>query len=203
MMPNGLFTIGHSDHSSEKLIELLRRHGISVLADVRSAPYSKWNAQFNKDAISAELKQHGIRYVFLGAELGDRRQERDCYVGPKAKYELIARLPLFRQGLERLQRGAAQHRIALMCAEKDPITCHRAILICRHMRKMELPIQHILETGDLESHEELESRLLALAGLPEQDLFQTREELVEQAYDWQGDRIAFEEIEKLPASSVA
>jgi hypothetical protein len=80
-----------------------------------------------------------------------------------------------------------------MCAEKDPLICHRAILVCRHLRGVASPIQHIREDGRLESQDELESRLLALAGLPEGDLFHSREELLEQAYDWQGERIAYEE----------
>jgi uncharacterized protein (DUF488 family) len=190
-----LFTIGHSDHSTEVLLALLRQHDITAVADVRSLPYSRRHPQFNREAIAAELQQLEIRYVFLGAELGARRSEPECYEDGKARYSLIASSPLFRQGLERIRRGTEKYRLALMCAEKDPLTCHRTILVCRHLRDFVSPIQHIREDGQLESQPELESRLLALAGLPEGDLFQSRDELLEQAYDWQGERIAYEEAQ--------
>jgi uncharacterized protein (DUF488 family) len=188
-----LFTVGHSDHPAEVLLALLREHGVAALADVRSSPYSRRNPQFNREAIAAALERGNIRYVFLGAELGARRSEPECYENGKARYPLIARAPLFGQGLDRVRRGVEKYRIALMCAEKDPLTCHRAILVCRHLRDSIPKIQHIREDGRLESHQELESRLLALAGLPEGDLFQSREELLYRAYDWQGERIAYEE----------
>jgi uncharacterized protein (DUF488 family) len=188
-----LFTIGHSDHEAGAFLDLLRRHNIAALADVRSSPYSRRHPQFNREALAAHVGRAGIRYVFLGAELGARRTEPECYENGKARYPLIARSASFARGLERVREGAGAYRIALMCAEKDPLTCHRAILVCRHLRDTLSPIQHIREDGRLESHEELESRLLATAGLPEGDLFQSREELLEQAYDWQGDRIAYEE----------
>jgi uncharacterized protein (DUF488 family) len=195
-----LFTIGHSDHATGAFIDLLRQHGVTALTDVRSSPYSRRCPQFNREALAAEVERAGIRYVFLGAELGARRSEPECYEDGKARYSLIARSPLFAQGLERVRQGAEQYRIALMCAEKDPLTCHRAILVCRHLRDSMSPILHIREDGRLESHEELESRLVNAAGLSEGDLFRSREELLEEAYDWQGDRIAYEEAR--PAEAV-
>jgi len=195
-----LFTIGHSDHAAGVLIGLLRLHGIEALTDVRSSPYSRRYPQFNREALAADLERAGIRYVFLGAELGARRSEPECYAEGKARYSLIARSPLFAQGLERVRQGAVNYSIALMCAEKDPLTCHRAILVCRHLRDSIAPIQHIREDGRLESHEELEARLLTLAGLSEADLFRSRDELLEEAYNWQGDRIAYEEAR--PAEAV-
>jgi uncharacterized protein (DUF488 family) len=188
-----LFTVGHSDHSAGVFLDLLRRHGVTALADVRSSPYSRRYPQFNREALAAEVERAGIRYVFLGTELGARRSEPECYEDRKARYPLIARAPLFAEGLTRVRQGAEKYRVALMCAEKDPLTCHRAVLVCRHLRESMSGIQHIREDGRLESHDELESRLLALAGLPEGDLFQSREELMERAYDWQGERIAYEE----------
>jgi uncharacterized protein (DUF488 family) len=196
-----LFTIGHSDHSAEVFLDLLQRHGVTALADVRSSPYSRRHPQFNRETLAAVVERAGIRYVFLGPELGARRSESECYEDGKARYSLIARSPLFAQGLNRIREGTERFRVALLCAEKDPLTCHRAILVCRHLRDSMSPIQHIREDGEIERHEELESRLLAAAGLPEGDLFQTREELLEQAYDWQGDRIAYEE--ERPAEAVS
>jgi DNA-binding LacI/PurR family transcriptional regulator len=194
-----LFTIGHSNHEMPEFVALLARHGVDVIADVRSQPYSRFHGQFNREPLAASLKEAGIRYVFLGRELGARREERESYDGGQASYDLIGRLPAFRAGLERLRRGVASHRIALLCAEKDPISCHRTILVCRHLRSDPIGIRHILEDGSLETHGQAELRLLAKVGLPPDDLFCSREELLAQAYDLQGKRIAFVESEDASA----
>jgi uncharacterized protein (DUF488 family) len=186
-----LFTVGHSSHSLETFLNLLRSSGVTAVADVRSSPFSRFSPQYNRDTLCPALEAFGIRYVFLGLELGARRAEPECYEGSKARYELIAQAPLFRQGLGRVARGIESFRVALMCAERDPITCHRTILVCRYLRDAAGPIMHILDDGTLETHTDAESRLLSVCGLPQSDLFRSREELVEQAYAIQGDRIAY------------
>ena len=187
-----IFTVGHSDNSIEWFIELLRTHRISALADVRSSPYSKFNPQFNRDQLQAALKLCHIYYVPLGAELGARRKEPECYVDGKARYELIAQTSLFQEGLRRVRQGAEQHRIALMCAEKDPITCHRAILVCRHLKPARIPISHILQNGQVETMTAMERRLLEVVGDGGADLFVADEDAaIGLAYDVQSDRIAF------------
>ena len=195
----GLLTVGHSNHEAGLFLELLARHGVTAIADVRSQPYSQFNPQFNRETLEHVLAKGCVHYVFLGRELGARRAERECYVSGKARYELIARLPLFMQGLERLRHGAAAQRIALLCSEKDPLTCHRFILICRQLRG-EFAIEHILEDGRLEAQAAAEDRLLELVGLPTADLFQSKEQLVEQAYDKPGEAIAFVEAADSPVS---
>jgi uncharacterized protein (DUF488 family) len=173
----------------------LTRHGVKVVADVRSHPYSRFHGQFNRETLAELLKRAGIQYVFLGRELGARRTERESYESNQARHDLISRLPAFREGLEQLRRGLAVHRTSLLCAEKDPITCHRTILVCRHLRSEFIDIQHILEDGSLEATEQAESRLLELVGLPPEDLFRNRSEMIEQAYDLQAERIAYSEAE--------
>jgi len=202
----GVFTIGHSNHTPEKFLELLCSHNINALADVRSAPYSRHLSHFNKQALQVYLPKSEIRYVFLGAELGARPTDTNCYVEGKALYEKIAKLEVFQQGLKRIHKGAKSHRIALMCAEKDPITCHRAILVCQHLVQFNLEIAHIHSNGDLEYHENLEERLLQTHKLadkqehgqlslftPETETEISRTERVRQAYQLQGERIAFVE----------
>lgn len=186
-----LYTIGHSNLTSEEFLELLRSHEIAAVADVRSSPYSRFAPHFNREPLAEALWRAGIRYVFLGEELGARRSEPECYRDGKARYELIATCPSFRQGLARVAKGVEKFRLALMCAEKDPLTCHRTILVCRHLRGECGPIAHVHEDGGLESHDDAEARLLRLCRLKPIDLFQTRDELVESAYDIQGDRIAY------------
>ena len=199
-----LFTIGHSNHSPEKFLELLSSCNINALADVRSNPYSRRLPHFNKQELQSYLPKSEIRYVFLGAELGARPADINCYVNGKAIYERIAELDSFKQGLERILKGAKNYRIALMCAEKDPITCHRAILICQHLVPFNLEIAHIHSSGELEYHEDLEERLLEICGLAslkeykQLSLFPSepeipRSEKLRQAYKIQGDRIAYVE----------
>lgn len=206
-----LLTIGHSNHSIEAFISLLGQHGITALADVRSHPYSRYLPHFTQSALKASLANAGIRYVFLGKELGARPNNPDCYVDGKALYEKIAATELFAEGIQRLLKGAETYKISLMCAEKDPITCHRAILVCQNLRPFELEINHILSDGNLESHNHLEERMLDLHGLsdtqqnkPKQlSLFDAvestdppirhKEERLKQAYHLQGDKIAYQE----------
>jgi uncharacterized protein (DUF488 family) len=188
-----LFTIGHSNHQADAFIQLLRRHAITALVDVRSSPYSRFSPQFNREPLAESLRHSGIRYVFLGAELGARRTEREAYDGPVAAYRLIASLPAFRAGLDRVREGIRGHRIALMCAEKDPLTCHRSILVCRALRDDGLSIAHILESGELETMAQAEERLFALTGIHPDDFFRTREDLLAEAYERQAARIAYAE----------
>ena len=160
-----IFTVGHSNHSVEKFLNLLKRSGVSAIADVRSSPFSRRSPHFNQSSLRKSLASEGVSYVFLGEELGARSKNPECYVECKARYELIAATEEFAMGLDRILKGVNHHQIALMCAEQDPITCHRAILVCKHLKDAGLDIQHILKTGDLESHEHLEQRLLKLHGL--------------------------------------
>lgn len=186
-----LYTIGHSTHTIEKFIELLFMHDINTVCDVRSDPYSRFNPQFNREALQPELKRHGIAYVFLGKELGPRSDEPGCYVNSKIRYDRLLETDLFQEGLRRVRQGMKSYRICLMCAEKDPLTCHRTILVCRHLRGDGIRIRHILEDGSIEENDETVKRLMRLLKLPERDLFTSPEEMIELAYDIQGDKIAF------------
>jgi uncharacterized protein (DUF488 family) len=188
---NEVLTIGHSIHTIEKFIELLTIHGISALCDVRSSPYSRFTPQFNRESLKTELAKHCIAYIYLGAELGPRSVDPTCYVNGKVRYDRLAGTDLFQQGLQRLQKGMASYRIALMCAEKDPIVCHRMILVCRHLSANGIRISHIREDGSLEDHRNAEARLLGLLKIPAEDLFSTPEEQITRAYDLQGEKIAY------------
>jgi Uncharacterized conserved protein len=190
-MPDTVYTIGHSNHALEIFIDLLRAHGITAVADVRSHPVSKFNPQFNRYGLRVQLKLAGLAYVFLGRELGARPEDESCYINGKVQYDLLARTPLFQEGLSRIIKGARSHRIALMCAEKDPLTCHRAILVCRYLAVQGISSQHILENGRLEGHDEALSRLLEELGLSEANLFTNRNQALLHAYDQRAKEIAY------------
>ncbi len=186
-----IYTVGHSTNTFDQLVSLLRRHEITAVADVRSQPYSRLNPQFNKRPFKTALKKCGLSYVFLGEELGARSTDPKCYVNGKVQYELLAKTTAFQRGLERLQKGVGKFRVAILCAEKEPLFCHRTILVARHLHDRGFTVRHILESGILEDHDSTMDRLLKLLRLPEQDMFRTRAEIVAQAYAMQGERIAY------------
>jgi uncharacterized protein (DUF488 family) len=175
----------------ETFIQLLAKHGITAVCDVRSAPYSKYTPQFNYESIREQLKKAGIQYVYLGKELGPRSDDPACYLDGKVQYNLLALTSRFKEGLARIKKGVEDYKVALMCAEKDPAVCHRTILICRHLRAEDLEISHILEDGNLEDNRDTERRLMKMLKIPERTLFDRPEDLVEQAYDKQGGRISY------------
>ncbi|MCY3672359.1 MAG: DUF488 domain-containing protein [Alphaproteobacteria bacterium] len=169
--PGQVLTVGHSNHAPEAFLALLTRHGVTALADVRSAPRSRFNPQFNRKALSASLADNDIAYVWLGRELGGRPDDPACYEDGTVHYDLLARTPLYQEGIGRVLRGAAVHRLALMCAEKDPLHCHRTLLVSRSLEDEGLEVAHILADGALESHESVMDRLLAAH---HEDLFSER-----------------------------
>jgi uncharacterized protein (DUF488 family) len=183
-----IYTVGHSNHPIARFLELLRGPGVNLLADVRSAPYSRFNPQFRRDPLTAALHEHGIEYLFLGAELGARSKDPSCYEDGRVSYRKLAATELFRRGIERLLTAARTHRVAIMCAEKDPLDCHRTILVTRELIRRGESVAHILGSGAIESHEMTMQRLRDRLEL-EQDLFGG--DVDEQAYELRGRQIAY------------
>ena len=187
-----IYTVGHSTQSFESFLGLLQKQNVTAIADVRSAPYSRFNPQFNREELRSSLKVDGIRYVFLGKELGARSDDESCYVDDKVRYRLLAKTPLFQSGIDRVIEGSETHKIALMCSEKDPLDCHRTILVSRELANRGANIIHILQDGSTELHWDAVRRLVDKMGLGEADMFRSEELTVDDAYDKQGDRIAYD-----------
>jgi uncharacterized protein (DUF488 family) len=186
-----VFTIGHSTHALDALVDLLRRHEVTAVADVRSAPYSRFNPHFNRKALEADLKMREIRYVFLGRELGARSEDPSCYEAGRVQYTRVARTGLFRSGIEQVVCRTDEQRVALLCAEKEPLECHRTLLVARILHEHGVEVRHILADGRAETHAAAMERLLDLTGLPHADLFRSREELVAEAIARQSRRVAW------------
>jgi uncharacterized protein (DUF488 family) len=186
-----VYTVGHSTHAIEPFIGLLSRHGITAVADVRSSPYSRRNPQFNRENLERSLKNAGIGYVFLGRELGARSEDASCYEDGRVQFSRLASMELFRAGLERVCTAMESHRVALMCAEKEPLDCHRTILVSRALEAEGISIVHMLADGGTETHAAAMQRLLAVTGLSDADLFRSKTELIDEAYARQGARIAY------------
>ena len=187
-----IYTIGHSNHPIERWVTLLQQHYIEALADVRSNPYSRFNPQFNREKLQASLAAAGIRYVFLGEELGARSKDPACYdENGRVSYTKLAATSLFRRGIQRLQTGMQQHRVAIMCAVRDPLECHRTILVSRELEKMDIPVTHILHDGSLGPNRSAMIRLAADLKLAATDLFRSEDEIIQEAYDQQGSRMGY------------
>lgn len=191
-MENTVLTIGHSNHSWESFAALLERHGVGAVADVRSAPYSRFNPHFDRETFASALKERGMAYVYLGRELGGRSEDPGSYEGGRIRYDRIALTERFRDGIERVVRGAGKHRIALMCAEKEPLDCHRTLLVAPALEREGIDVMHVHADGVLEPNAQAMDRLLDKFDLrPDGDLFQrSREELVAEAIALQARRVA-------------
>jgi len=187
-----IFTIGHSNHSLGDFVSLLRRHEVTAVADVRSSPHSRHCSHFNRGVLSQFLPAQGVEYAYRGRELGARPSDPNCYRDGRADFRLLRVTQAFKAGLERLICLAARCITAVMCAEKDPLDCHRMILVSRALRACDLAIWHIREDGGLESNEDAERRLVALMHV-ERTLFDaeaTDADLIERAYDLRSSEIA-------------
>jgi len=184
-----IYTIGHSNHSARRLIDLLQGAEIECVADVRSTPFSRRNPQFSQKALTASLKDAGIAYWFLGDALGARPKDPTCYEEGKASYSRIAATPAFRDAIGALIDQSHAKRIALMCAEKEPLECHRTILVGRALVQRGAELLHILADGRIEPHAETEERLLHLAK-EHVDLFADRDAALARAYDKRGRQMA-------------
>ncbi len=191
---NWVFTIGHSTHELAPFVDLLSKHRIGALADVRSMPYSRRQPQFNREALMKALRARGIAYVYLGKELGARSNDPAFYKNGRVQFRRLADSSLFRSGIKRILDGSQRMSIALMCAEKDPLDCHRTILVTRELVGLGTEVKHILGDGEIETHQAAMKRLCKRLGIRE-DLLRPPEELEDDAYTAQEEKIAYISLE--------
>ncbi len=161
------------------------------MADVRSSPYSRFNSQFNRETLANHLAACGIEYAFLGQELGGRPDDASCYENGQVLYDRVRKTRPFQRGLERIVQDMTGRRIALMCSEKEPLECHRTLLVAQALQAQGIAVKHILADGELETHTAAMDRLLILHDDPKQeDLFGPRDERIARAIAKQTDRKA-------------
>ncbi len=191
-MINQIFTVGHSNYPTAKFIDLLRQNGITAVADVRSSPRTRVNPDFCQPLFEQVLSGEGIHYVFLGDELGARSSDESCYEKGRVRYDRLAKQSMFQDGLDRIEMGAEKYRIALLCAEKEPLECHRCILVSRHLVNRNLEVSHILADGTAETHQETIARLKhSLDLMIQRDMFMSDDEITNMAYSLQEQKIAY------------
>ncbi len=179
-----LYSIGYATKPIEVFLAQLKQYRINAVADVRSVPFSKVFFDYHQDALRNTLHENGIRYVFLGQELGPRSKDPAHYdSNQQIRFDLLSQSELFQSGLSRLEKGWRNGWvIALLCAEKDPVDCHRSLLIGRALQtRFQIDLQHITHTGELELQSDLDSRLTRMHNT-HNDLFCSAEEKIELAY---------------------
>jgi uncharacterized protein (DUF488 family) len=172
-------TIGHSNHPIERFVDLLKAGGVEAVVDVRSTPYSRRFPQFGRERLAHSLSAAGILYRYEGAALGGKPKDG-------AGYDALAGRPEFKAALDRLITSSADATLCLMCAEKEPLDCHRTVLVSRRLAERGVEIEHLLADGKRKPHAVLEEELLAASGEGAPDLFTTAEDRVERlARTWQ------------------
>ena len=186
-----IYTVGHSNHSIERFLDILQTAGVTAIADVRSQPFSRYNPQFNSGSLMDALRARGIAYVFVGKELGARSDDPTCYERGQVQYGRLAKTRLFKAGLDRVIAGAHKYRIALMCAEMEPLDCHRTFLVGKALKDRGVNVAHILANADIEPYDEAMVRLLDITRVPREDLFRTADELLKEAMARQEQRVAY------------
>ena len=167
-----IYTIGYGSRTLEDFVSVLKTHEIGYLIDVRSAPYSRFKPEFSKNALEAHLREHDIRYIYLGDKLGGQPDDPTCYADGKVIYDEVRQRSFFQEGLARVKAAFGRRlRVVLMCSEGKPEQCHRSKLIGQALVEQGIPVTHIDENGALVSQAEMINQLtdgqLSLFGDPD------------------------------------
>ncbi len=176
-----ILTIGHSNQPAERFLTLLQDAGVTAIADVRSVPFSRRFPWFSQKPLAARLADAGVAYLALGDALGGRPNDHALYCEGVADYQAMAATPEFRAGLDRVLAQSRGGRLCLMCAEREPLDCHRCLLVSRALAERGFRPGHILGDGTIEPHVQTEDRLIKLVG-GKADLFHDRAAGLAEAY---------------------
>jgi Domain of unknown function DUF488 len=189
--PFDLLSIGHSNIPADRFIDLLRGAGVGAVADIRSIPASRRFPWFSGKNLAARLDREGMVYVAFGDALGGRPRDAALYCDGIADYEAMAARPEFQDGIERLLDFAKLRRVCIMCAEREPLDCHRCLLVARALAGRGVAIGHVLHDGSIEPHDATEQRLLALHGGEADLLAPGQHERLAAAYRRRGRAVAY------------
>ena len=157
-----IYTIGHSNYTMERLIDMLEYYNINCVVDIRGTPYSKYNIQFDKEAIRYTLTNAGFVYIYMGKELAAKRIRKNSYNNEGySNFEGVIKEEEFKRGGERLKNGCEKgYKIILLGAMQDPIRCHRSILVGRELVKNDFDVKHILDDYSIVTQDDIEEMLL-------------------------------------------
>ena len=157
-----IYTLGHSNYTIEKLMDMLKKYDINCVVDIRGTPYSKYNVQFDKEIIRYTLTKAGFIYIYMAKEFAAKRINKESYNEEGySDFELVVNEKDFLDGIERLKNGCNKgYRIALLGAMQEPIRCHRSILVGRALIKYGFNVKHILDDYSIASQDDIEDMLL-------------------------------------------
>jgi uncharacterized protein (DUF488 family) len=186
-----IYTIGHSNHEIETFINLLKTAKIDMIVDIRSAPFSKMYPHFNRDNLESVLKDNKVGYLFLGDLIGGRSRNRSDYENGQVVYSRLASKDDYQATIKRVLDGSAKFQIALMCSEKEPLDCHRTLLVSQSLSDLGVEVDHIHADGKIESQSDVLSRLLRNYNLDAPDLFGVETERLQEALLKQEKKIAY------------
>ncbi|MEG0297481.1 MAG: DUF488 domain-containing protein [Clostridium sp.] len=157
-----IYTIGHSNYSLERLVEMLRFFNIDCVVDIRGTPYSKYNIQFNKEVIEESLKRAGFTYIYMAKEFAAKRENKASYnKDGYSDFEKVINEEDFKLGIDRLKLGIKKgFKIVLLGAMQDPIRCHRSVLVGRELIKHGFNMKHILDDYSLASQDDIDEMIL-------------------------------------------
>lgn len=195
-MAKELFTIGYSGFPDIRdFIDTLKYHGVQILIDVRSSPFSAYYAQYNKDQLGPMLKVAGIYYYNYAKQFGARQEDHAYYRNGRLDFEVFSHSEPFLDGVQSVEKSAAS--IAFMCAEKHPSECHRAILVAKAFSDRGHEITHLKPGGITLSQHDIDNELLekyfpdrAQASLFDEDN-KSEQEYIDLAYKMRNDEIGF------------
>ncbi len=160
-----VFTIGHSNRAFTDFLGVLAAHEIELVVDVRSYPASRYAPQFNRKSLASALAANGIGYAFMGGELGGRPKEAEFYDAEgRVLYAKLALSQRFRDGLEGLETRLRQSRVAIMCSEENPVSCHRRLLVGRALQERGIETLHLRADGSAQAEGDLDGPPTAHAG---------------------------------------
>ena len=161
-MVNTVYTIGYSGFSIDDFVTTLKKHNISLVVDVRSSPFSSYFPQYNRDSLEIFLKMHGIYYRSYPSEFGARQNDRKYYCKEGyLDFEVFSRSEPFLKGISKLCNSMEQnYTFTLLCAEKDPICCHRTILVARAFFERGYNVVHLLTNGKTITQQEINKQLI-------------------------------------------
>lgn len=191
------FTIGHSNHSMNDFISLVKSNQINCIIDVRSSPYSRYASHFNKESLSEYLKREGIGYIFMGNCLGARYENKNLlFPSGKVDFSKVVLTQEFLNGISRIIDGIRKgFQIALVCSEKNPFDCHRFVLVSKSLKEQGIEVKHILPEKII-TQSELENLLFEKYKISKHDLFSTEKENLELAYQKRNLDIAYNALTK-------
>ena len=186
-----IYTIGHSNHLLENFLNLLKTTKINMIVDVRSAPFSKMYPHFNRDTLESVLKDNEIGYLFMGDLIGGRSRTRSDYEDGKVVYARLAAKDEYQATIKRVMDGSLKFQIALICSEKEPLDCHRTLLVSQSLTEHGAQVAHIHADGKIEAHSDALNRLLRNYNLDAPDLFGADADRLQEALLKQEKKIAY------------